>query len=200
MSPDDPRHGSHAGYAQHRHSGVEPCQPCRDAAARYQRGREWDTLNGRPRTVPTTGFRRRIEALQSLGWSITHIANELGTTVQTIHTTAFKGTCVRAWRHDQLAALYERLSMTHATDRLANRRRTIAARKGYAPPLAWDDIDTDPAPHGLTETPRDLLAEYDFLTRCGESHEQAIRQLGVTAGAIERAVARRTQRAEREAA
>ena len=90
--------------------------------------------------------------------------------------------------------------MTLATDRSPTAAAPSRHRKGYAPPLAWDDIDTDPAPHGLTETPRDLLAEYDFLTRCGESHEQAIRQLGVTAGAIERATARRTQRAEREAA
>ena len=200
MSPDDPRHGTPAGTYAHNRADIPLCEPCRRARNEDRRQRYNDIILRRPRSYPPKGFRRRVEALQALGWSLNHIATELGTTPQIIRHGAFRATYITTARYKALLALYERLSMTVPDDPRANRRRMIAARKGYAPPLAWDDIDTDPAPHGLTETPRDLLAEYDFLTRCGESHEQAIRQLGVTAGAIERAAARRTQRAEREAA
>ena len=36
--------------------------------------------------------------------------------------------------------------MVPAIGRYAKRTRNLAARSGYAPPLAWDDIDNDPEP------------------------------------------------------
>ena len=146
LASDDPRHGTSAGYSAHRYASVTPCRPCKDAAARYQRHREHERLNGRPRVSETLGFRRRIEALQAIGWSIHEIAARLGTTPQSIHSTAFYGTYVTRWRMGQITALYEELSMKIPTDQYANRRRIIAARKGYLPPLVWDDIDADDGP------------------------------------------------------
>lgn len=72
------------------------------------------------------------------------------------------------------------------------RSRNIAIRKGYAPPLAWNNIDD---PNELPSTTRertnyladDLISEVEFLTSFGESIEQAARQLGVSVQAIEKA-------------
>lgn len=37
MRRDDPRHGTRAGWIQHRKEGKQPCRPCKDANAAYQR-------------------------------------------------------------------------------------------------------------------------------------------------------------------
>lgn len=43
MSPDDPRHGTYAGYQAHRKAGELACQPCLKANAEYgQRLREFN--------------------------------------------------------------------------------------------------------------------------------------------------------------
>jgi hypothetical protein len=42
---------------------------------------------------------------------------------------------------DTIAAAYESLSMTVPEGAYANRNRAIAARRGWLPPLAYDDID-----------------------------------------------------------
>lgn len=40
MSPDDPRHGTTAGYAAHARAGVPICEPCQVARAEYVRKRD----------------------------------------------------------------------------------------------------------------------------------------------------------------
>lgn len=35
MSPDDPRHGTPAGYQRHRRDQEQACQPCKGAARAY---------------------------------------------------------------------------------------------------------------------------------------------------------------------
>lgn len=189
MTPDDPRHGTQAGYSAHKNAGTKACQACRDAAARYERGRAWDELSGRPRALPILGFRRRLEALQAIGWSIHAVAAEIGTTPGSIHRAAFYGIWITSKRFREMSDVYERLAMHPPTDRLANRRRSIAARKGYAPPLAWDDIDDpDERPNlGDRQQAATLLENYNWLTTHGESHEQACKQLGVTPNSIDRA-------------
>lgn len=36
MSPDDPRHGTHAGYQTHRRQKDTPCEDCKVAARKYR--------------------------------------------------------------------------------------------------------------------------------------------------------------------
>ena len=36
---DDPRHGTYAGYTQHKRWRVPPCDACRNAGTEYQRAR-----------------------------------------------------------------------------------------------------------------------------------------------------------------
>lgn len=61
MSPDDPRHGTHAGAIQHWRDGGKPCEPCAVAARRLRKSADLDAHNGRPRTVE----------LGDLAWRIT---------------------------------------------------------------------------------------------------------------------------------
>lgn len=193
MSPDDPRHGTPAGYRAHRRAAEDACQPCLDAMAQYQHRRIVDQYLGRPRAVPSLGFRRRVEALQAIGWSVNAIAERLGIDVRVL-PARMKSTYVRRTTFDRMASIYEEMCMTVPNDRYANRRRNLARRKGYVPPLAWDDIDTDPEPVKVADEKRDTLAEYRFLIKSGESHEQALKRLGISGKGIEKAL-RRERRA-----
>lgn len=146
MSPDDPRHGSTAGYNAHRKDGDDPCVECRRAAAKYEAQRAIDSLIGRPRTVSALGAKRRVQALMAIGWSAEQQAEELGWThKKSVHRLRFCKYVQRA-THDQVAAMYERLSGRAGPSAVT---RTRARQAGYAPPLARDDIDNDRAPKGV---------------------------------------------------
>jgi hypothetical protein len=131
MLPDDPRHSTYAGGRVHRGDNEEVCEPCRRAEARYEQARLLDRLNGHPRTLPSLGTMRRIQALVALGHSFTRIAEALGDV-----------TPGAAW------ALAHRMGPDARAARYA---RTIATKHGWPPPLAWDDIDNDPAPAATVE-------------------------------------------------
>lgn len=147
MNADDKRHGSNAGYV----AGCR-CAPCCDGSWRYHKRLHVDHARGHYRHVDATGTRRRIEALAYLGWSGVQIGELVGMSAE--H--------VRQLRHQQnvtrnmaalIAEAYDRLSMqrppeTTRTERHnASRQRGLALRRGWLPPLAWDDIDRDEAPH-----------------------------------------------------
>lgn len=146
MSPDDPRHGTNAGYKAHQKSNTTPCRLCRDAAARYVRGREWDALQGRPRWMSPLGAQRRLQALSAIGYPIADLTRETGMSqdpVQKIRAGDRQRITRRS--HDRIAAAFGRLSMTPGP---SNSARLRAAARGWLPPLVWDDPD-DPA-----ETPK----------------------------------------------
>lgn len=141
MTPDDPRHGTVAGHIAHQREGGNYCQPCITAKARYDKRRKWDAANGRSYTVPSLGARRRVQALQALGWSRQRIAEEAGwTSSGALRYVTRSDTMTRA-TFDRILAAYERLCMMRPDDMGADRARTWAKRHGYAPPLAWTDID-----------------------------------------------------------
>lgn len=84
--------------------------------------------------VSRVGTVRRIQALMAIGWTHQLMKIECGhETATTVHQSGDRVTVDLA---DDVAAMYERLSMTPGpSKRTADR----AARRGYAPPLAWDD-------------------------------------------------------------
>lgn len=139
MNPDDPRHGKNAGYLA---GCSEAC--CRTAHADYRRAlrSNWYLMGVERLYVDVTGTVRRIRALQAMGWRYVDLDRALGRAPS--HGGA-------TWSHNLMhqqrihvanaqlvAALYERLSMTPGPSDVARRR---ALRKGYHPPLAWNDID-----------------------------------------------------------
>ena len=101
------------------------------------------------RRIDATGARRRIQALSAIGWPMHWLDEKLGRK----HSYCSKLTKQR-WIGPRVSrrirALYEELwdkRPPHASprDRYSIRRtRSEAAAKGWAPPMAWDDID-DPS-------------------------------------------------------
>ena len=191
---DTIRHGTRAGYS----AGCR-CDECRAATARYERGRQWDILRGQQRTVPTIGARRRIEALQALGWSAEALSRRLGFSRAWLNMTL---RCERIYRrnHDLIAALYDDLSMTLPPQtKCTDRQRAYARKKGWAVPLAWNDetIDDPTArPHGTREArsrhdldpvvvERVLAGDRDQPVTRAERHE-VIRRWPGSIGALER--------------
>jgi biotin operon repressor len=152
IAADDPRHGDYAGYR----AGCR-CDSCEVAGYRYNTRLHADHDRGIYRTVPALGTARRIHALQALGWSLQTIGDQIGSSAQTLYRIANEQDVVWSSTRDAVAEVYERLCMTLADDRLAGRKRLAAQRKGYRPPMAWDDIDLDP--DTADETDDDVLDE-----------------------------------------
>lgn len=140
MFPDDPRHGTNAGY-------IAGCRLdcCRAAATRYHKARTLDQARGIPRKVPARGAQRRLQALAALGWTFQDMAARLGCHRQSVHAILSEEH-ILASRHRAVCALYDQLCMTVPEGGYATRARRHAQRRGWLPPLAWDDIDLDPRP------------------------------------------------------
>lgn len=106
--------------------------------------------------VPSLGSRRRAHALAAVGWPLTAQAEQLGVQVGD-YAHSLDRPQLSAGRAEAIAALYERLSGTPGP---SSRARAFAKSRGWAPPLAWDDID-DP-----DETP----SVYARGEVCGNGH------------------------------
>ena len=141
------------------------------------------------------GTLRRIRALARLGWSYDEMNKAArdaghhipGHALDQINSTA-TGT-VEVKTREAVAAAYATLSM-----RLPDRSRgsscvrTRAERKGWAPPLAWDDID-DPAAEPYAPAPKrgieaHVVDNIEFLTNHGERIAGISARLGITPGSI----------------
>lgn len=142
MSPDDPRHGSYAGAVAHWFDNERPCNTCAPAEWRYRKQRILDAHRGTPRRVPALGTLRRIQALHAIGHTGPEIAAAAGLSIGTLRsiqhhasTTVHRGTA------EAVTATYDRMSMTRPNGRYSERARRAAERKGWPPPLAWDNPD-----------------------------------------------------------
>jgi transcriptional regulator with XRE-family HTH domain len=191
MSPQDTRHGTYAGAVAHWFDGERPCQDCARAEWRYRKLRKLDALRGVPRRLPARGALRRIQALYALGWTGPQVAEVAGLSIATLRSIQHHhAATIRPATFEAIAAAYERLSMRRPEGGYAHRQRVMAARKGWAVPLAWDDIDNDARPHVARQTIRPaavLLEEWEHLRSLGESMHVAAAKLGVSVKAIEKA-------------
>ena len=101
------------------------------------------------RRVDATGTRRRLQALASLGWSVTSLAARSELALRTLRR-ALTSTTVTAETARAVGRLYEQLRAEPAPHRTpgeqaaAARTKAAAQRAGWRGPLAWDDIDDDP--------------------------------------------------------
>jgi transcriptional regulator len=101
--------------------------------------------------ISSRGVHRRVQALVSRGWSMSRLARELSLSQQNF-PRMMKSNLVTVQRHREVAAMYERLwgkvPSHDTTPTLISFRhaKNHAARNGWLPPLAWDDIDTDVTP------------------------------------------------------
>lgn len=187
MKADDPRHGEERGYFAHRKAGQRPCDACTIAHCAAAKRRAMRAMNGVPAQAPALGTQRRIQALAALGWRMADIANAAGyTRGHEAVTRLLRVPTVQRKTADRIATAYDQLSGKPGPSNVV---RTNAQKRGWAPPLAWDDIDNDPAPKGMAarrqgkagrpDITTARVEDFDFLVRNGETEEQAAERLGV---------------------
>jgi hypothetical protein len=149
---------------------------------------------GARRSVPGIGTHRRVQALVARGWSVTRIGRELGWEPGNFHAM-MRREHVGAATHREVAALYDRLwnvepPQEEWRDKIAHTRSLgFAKRRGWLPPLAWDDIDTDPEPERDVvkqgrATAEEILDDVEFLLEGGEAPAQIATIIGRSPGAI----------------
>jgi len=93
---------------------------------------------GMPARVSAVGFIRRYRALCCLGWT-TDVQIEMAGIRFDITHIMRRGHVHRS-THDAMVKLYDQL---WATAGPSSRTRLLAARKGWLPPMAWDDDELD---------------------------------------------------------
>lgn len=116
-----------------------------------------DQANRAPRShVVATGTRRRLQALIAVGWPHDELAESLGRSSASLRRS-MRSNSVTAQTAQDVSDLYEQLwnlrppKSTDDQRAAADAARTFAAERGWLPPLAWDDIDTDPDPRHHAE-------------------------------------------------
>jgi hypothetical protein len=96
--------------------------------------------------VDSTGTVRRLRALVALGRPMEHLGRMLPLSHEHVRTVIRRNPSglVTAGFARAVRDLYEQLSMTVPPDTWVHRRAAnFAARQGWVPPLAWDDVDID---------------------------------------------------------
>lgn len=89
--------------------------------------------------VPVVGASRRVQALAWMGWSLQEQANRVGMYLQQVWQVAWaKQSAVTVATDQTFRDLFEQLSATRGPSKRAH---NAAVRKGWMPPLAWDDLD-----------------------------------------------------------
>lgn len=136
--------------------------------------------------VPSRGAARRIQALVARGWSQAKLAERAGITDQRM-APLLTGTPANARTVRAINALYEELwdqappEVSHREKIAASRARGRAARLGWVPPAAWDDIDNDDAPYqgaDIRATAEERLDDLEFLVDAGTPVHEATRRAG----------------------
>lgn len=156
MTPEDERHGTNAGYA----AGCRD-QCCRDAmSARRRANRKRAYLLRGSAMLSALGSQRRIHALQALGWRQIDIAEAGGWAATEDVDSIMNRKHVIITTAQRVDEVYSKLCMTLGP---SNRTRLYAARQGWAPPLAWDNIDTDAAPAGMRKAYEPVVKVADDL-------------------------------------
>jgi lambda repressor-like predicted transcriptional regulator len=101
--------------------------------------------------IGNRGLRRRVEALMTQGWTMRSLAEASGFRPSNFQPMVVRAVVTLA-NHRRVEAMYEQLwdktpPLDTPTQRSSyTRSLAIAKRRGYHPPLAWDDIDNDPTP------------------------------------------------------
>jgi hypothetical protein len=148
--PSRHQHGTEAGYVNHRCR----CADCTAAHTQTARDRRRRIAYGRhvPRSIPSTGTRRRVEALACLGWSMQALDERMGWSSGRFRVILELQDGIGPATAQRVADLYEELwnqpapAVDWGSRISVTRTRRLAERRGYLPSLAWDDIDHDSAP------------------------------------------------------
>lgn len=175
------------------------CGRCSRAARRREASRELSRARGFRPLIDATGTKRRIRALQAIGWTCRDIASVAGidprALSQYLRRDSLHHTTVK-----RISAAYDRLCMAPGRSSL-NRQRAVA--NGWSVPLAWDD---GTGPHGIdnpSATPyavnkpdkkqvsKARLEDVQELAEQGYTRHQIAARLGLEPKTLERFLARK---------
>lgn len=150
------------------------------------------------------GAMRRVQALMAEGWALSRISAESGINEQTLRDVIY-GHDILVRTAEAVKAVYERLwdeAPDTSNGYLAagvTRTRKLAASRGWAPCMAWDDeaID-DPAAEPAvvftkkrrTRPAEDIVEDLEWLIRTGASPAEATGRLDMTRSGIQQAMYR----------
>lgn len=145
-----------------------------------------------PRRVDGTGTRRRLQALIAVGWSGASLAARMGWSTSNLWTLILGDGLVAARTAAKVAGVYDELWNQAGP---SARARNLAAKRGWVPPLAWDDIDdADAAPLDVVRrsdkrSAADWLEDYkDTWDHHGGNVDLAAVRLGTNARHLYRAL------------
>ncbi|QYC54969.1 helix-turn-helix DNA-binding domain protein [Arthrobacter phage Popper] len=152
--------------------------------------------------VPSTGLRRRLQALLTMGWRHQDLEPLLGFDSGVV---LYQQGDVTFRKHEATKRVYDQLWNKRGPADLRTQR--AVAKAGYAPPLAWDDDSIDDptaapdlgariyaqgrAPEGALHQADATVEDMEFLIREGLSWETLAERLGRTPGSLERALHRK---------
>lgn len=176
--------GSHGHQASKRVT-----RKTRDALLRVRPGTFGDEAGG---LVDATGTIRRIQALAAIGWPVKTQCQRLGLSTRTTwKITNHPSRVVTVRIRDAVRDLYNELSMTvPPPSQPTTLAKNHARRKGWPPPLAWDDDidhpDATPAEGWDAPATKDSsLDEWWHLIHGGDNPARAAQTIGVTLVAVE---------------
>jgi hypothetical protein len=137
VSPPPPRpctgtrHGTANAYRNH---GCR-CDTARQDNTRYNKKREAGIHQ--PAWVPSIGVVRRRQALAAIGYGLTELAPYFGKAERALGNQLARPRVTRT-TFTRWVEVYNQLSMTPGP---CPKARKHAQRMGWAPPLAWNNID-----------------------------------------------------------
>ncbi len=131
--------------------------------------------------VDATGTQRRIQALVTNGWAQEQLARRIGRQGRSFRRLLTQATVTAATAR-AVSAIYEQLwdvpppTHTATENRAATKARAYATQLGWAPPMAWDDIDTDAEP---PEPPPASAQNVTTSTHACGPHQRAIDEVAI---------------------
>lgn len=162
------------------------------------------TMTQRPAQtlIPAQGPRRRLQALRLLGWTTNQLAHLTGLHPNTIRQAIHPRR--KTVSHDtatRITTVFDRFWDRPPRPRTALERRTVVAchlyalEQGWAPAMAWDDIDADEAPQGIPEGPEAAIPVAEALTllKAGEAPHDVAARFGVKPESLARRLRRHGQ-------
>ena len=194
ITPDDPRHGSPAGYTQ---GCRELC--CSRAKKADRLERERMMADGHEFSVPRERIVRKLHALMAMGWTSTLIGEVMGQSGQSVMQFTYLTTPCFAKVAERYDAAYRQLEMKIPPDNAYTRRMKNKARKaGWLPPLAWEDIDAGVLAEAEREVPINerfdedeidyVLQYHDFSRRLSKYEKSEVVRRWLADGRSERSL------------
>ena len=192
----DHKHGVKTTCYHHGGCRCAPCTTLHDTRAKARRrGRAYGTYTG---MVDSLGTRRRIQALNALGWSDRAIGEHVGMYGQEVYAVKRYKQVTQRMR-ERIETVYDALSgSVPPVSKSSVQAKAAAKRRGFVPPLAWNDIDTDAAPVGIgrekkrqgTLRGEELFAEIVWLAEDGAPAHQIAASVGKRLDTLEKYVRR----------